>query len=262
MRAKYISQRFMRCAAVIAAGGAIVVASNVASAAAKLEITLNGHAPGGGAGSAGKTLVLTPANVGTPIPLSVWATITGADNTSTANDGLQILEANFRSFGPILGNMAHQALQPIWAANASSGGTQFGTPGDFDLGSLNPSIAADWWIAISKEPQSVTGPTSNGIGSLLLGTITFTPTQLSLLGVTTLQADYRHALQGALWFEDATIIVQPDPIPDIWSNDRNVSTGTITVGEPITITATPEPASLGLIAVAAPLLLCRRRVAR
>jgi hypothetical protein len=256
MKARGITRYLSGTRAAIAAA-AIAASANIASAALNVEITVNGFGPGGGAGSPGKTIVLSPGDVGTPISLSVWGTVTGGDNTSTANDGLQSLCANFRSFGPMLGNLANLTLDSDFDDNGSSGGAQFGTPGDFDLGSLNAASASGWWTAIAREVQSATGPSSDGSGNLLLGTITFTPTDLSSMGTTLLQVDYRHAAQGALWFEDATITPMPDPTPDVWTNDKNPSSGTVTVGQPITIV--PEPASLALLAATSTLLLRRPR---
>ena len=249
-----ISRR-LSCARALLLAAAPIIASAEASAALKLEITLEGFSPGGGTGSPGKTLLLTPLDVGDPVTLWVWATVTGADNTSTANDGLQILNAAFGSVGPILGDMNNLTHDPDFNENGTANGAHMGTPGDYDLGSTNTALASGWWIGRSKPVQSTTGPASDGLGNLLLGTITFTPTDMSTFGTTLLQMDYRHSTNGALWFEDATINTVPDP--DVWSNDRNPSTGTITIGEPITIV--PEPGSLALVGVAAAAALRRRR---
>ena len=100
--------------------------------------------------------------------------------TAAADDALQSIDLSFASSGLTLGNLPGSSSSPAapWNASGSQSGTQYGTAGDYDLGSTDVTNAAGWYIGRSSSPQSGTGAASNGSGSFLIGKITFTPTSL------------------------------------------------------------------------------------
>jgi len=165
--------------------------------------------------------------------LDVWATVTGTDGSST-NDGLQIANLNFKSqdTGQIKGDFnALTSPTSPWNANGSSAGTQqnLDLDADLDLGSTNTALASGWWIARAGQVQT------SADGKFKLGTIQFDPSALGTGTATDLTVSFRNSANGVLWFEDSTINTVPNP--DVWSNDKNPTTGSASV-LPFVLTAT------------------------
>jgi len=209
-----------RClATAVAAVGLSALAYN-ADAGLTLKLVQSGTGPAGN-----QNISISNLN---PFNLDVWATVTGTNGTSS-DDGLQIAEMSFTSTGSILGDFSSPGLNPQspWNSNGASSGTQYGTAGDLNLGSTNPSLAAGHWIAISDDVQSGTGAASNGSGSFKLGTIVFDPSAGTAGQTANLNLVPRAITQGALWFEDATVTNPGGGNPLVWSNDKNNSANAV-----------------------------------
>ena len=158
-------------------GGAVVALLGVASMPAEAGLTVNLRLAGGGT-----TQTLTSSDVGTDIPIQVWASVTntGGVNGSGTHEGLQFLTYSLTSQrllgganGSIDGDLHTPDLAVPFAGNGSSAGDvgDLNSDGIDDLGSL----AADSNSQFAKpRSESATYDTTSGItGQAIAGGFEF-----------------------------------------------------------------------------------------
>jgi len=233
-----------------AAVGAAALAG-VGASQADAALLIDVRATGATTSSAG---VVDPKNVvinapGDTVTLGIFASVTGTDGIN--NETLQSVYGLLNSVGAVKGNMSGTPSTLVAPFNGS--GFQNGSvvdwdsDGDLDIG-LGPTSSSStgkfFARAASPEPMPSVG------GSVQIGQIVFTATDTTS-GVADVNFTIRNnngnnVSQAALWFEDGNVV------------GKNPQTGPTGVGAPVNI-AVPEPASLGLMALASVGLLGRRR---
>lgn len=258
--------------------GAALSGLGISTANASLSIDLRAVTRNGVAVSDPKTVLVA---VGDTIVLRVFADITGLDESKP--DCLQDLAGSFLSTGGIKGTLAlsGSGITAPFTANASSPGqqTDLDGDGDLDIGSNN-DINAEGFFAIRS--ATMTGPRS----TLLDGTTVFPPgaeptpiphgTEYRIVSTlrmlvtdlgdsTVLNFRRRNSTTlGGYWTEDATEVATDNGngttaytyVDGVgFTNTSNV------IGHGVTLVV-PEPATLGLAAIAGLGLLARRRARR
>ncbi|HVX84128.1 MAG TPA: PEP-CTERM sorting domain-containing protein [Phycisphaerae bacterium] len=203
--------------------------------------TLNGSALGGS-----NTAKSIQVQAGDVIGFNIFATMSTG---TSSNDGFQSGVANLLSTGPILGNLT-QTNNATFATGAFSSGTQHDIDGDGDTdvgGLTNPPSNTDATAIQYLAASSVAG------NNILIGSGTFTVTSLGAGGSTTINLSLGTSTalnKNPLWTENGSTF--------------NASNGTIGAPNGFVVTSgapTPEPASLGILAIGGLGLLARRRKA-
>jgi len=217
-----------------AATAAVVFSSGVANAALVLDLRI--------AGGGGKTA--TVAAIGDVLTLELFGVLpnlnAGADSISVANSGA-------RSTGTTLGNYTSAIAAPAFSGigHQDTDGPTVIVPGDrdgdgdLDIGGALTTSALNWFGARAiPSPQPGTNQ--------LLGTFIWQVTTLGAANSTTnLNSFVRAATAGYTFVDDGVV--------------KNGIAGNVVLGTPIVVTVVPEPATLGLAASAAAMLLARRR---
>lgn len=234
--------------------GGLAAAMAVGTSSAEAALTIDLRVPGQ-TGSAAKQVQATDALQ--LIRLEVLGTVTGGTN-GVADEGLQSVFGSFVSTlangGSAIGNFSNFQAAAPFNATVQAGKQQDlnGQPG-LDLGSFNDAttVPGDYVQARASAIQIGTTPDT---ASFLLGTVDFTVQSLPGSGSTLLQFVPRtNATGGNL---NTAALFREDGV------NKNPTNSTFAAGQPITVTAVPEPASLGVLGLAAVALLGRRRAAR
>lgn len=234
--------------------GAVLAGFLATSANAALTLNVVAtNATGGASILDGGKSVLFPngaAAAGATVTVDVVGVISGVANTPVT--GINSAYFGLTSSG-LDGNYTSAAVAAAFSASGSQAGTLQDVNGDgnIDVGRLDPLAASglDWAYARAANTQA-------GL-SHVLGTYTYVidgllgaPGQLQV--VPRAKSAAAPALAGvAQWYEDNVV--------------RNLGFGAggagavLPVGEPVTISVIPEPASLGLVALGGLAALARRR---
>lgn len=249
--------------------GALAV-QNASASPIDLEIAqINGQ------DASGKT---AQVKVGDVVTLNMFATVRGA-NTTTTNDGFQSLQGSLKaSGGAIIGVLApagDDILDPDtgeptgqkffgispFADNGTTNGTKQdldndGTP-DFG-GQPSDATGIGDFMAIRAASMQKTGGTEvdkgqAGAGRMFqIGSLTFTVTGThagteDINYYPRLLTNGNKAQSTALWQEDTG------------TGAKDGSSGSLLVGAPVQLSAVPEPATMATLGLAAVGLLARRR---
>ena len=226
------------------AAGFVGLGTSPADAGLQVDVRAIGATTAGAGVTGPKNVEIN--SLGDTVTLGVFATVAGTNGIN--DEQFQTLFGLVSSNGALKGNLAGGYLPAFFTAGASQNGSviDWDSDGDLDIG-LSPTSSS----AIGKFSGRALAPTpfpSLG-GSLQIGQFVFTATAPGL--ATDVQFTLRNnngsnVAQAALWFEDAGTIA------------KNPSNSPVTVGQAVTI-AIPEPASLGLMALATLGTLTRRR---
>jgi hypothetical protein len=215
-----------------------------------------------------KTVVVAP---GDTIIFRVFAQVTGSDDTLP--DCFQSLTGSFLSTGPTRGNLQLNGAgiaAPFNSSGSSAGQqTDLDLDGDLDEGSNHDADPAGY-VAF-RAAQLIgpalddfhppPGPLPGGWEYQIINSLRLTITSAGN-GPTAVNFRPRISLTGGFWSLDATEVVTEngDGTSQTTYTGGNSFTDTslVQVGAPVMLLALPEPATLGLAALASLGLLARR----
>jgi len=256
--------RMKKTGLMVAAMGALGLGVSSASAALLVDLRVTGSSGAGITVNNNHSVTLASDATGT-ITVQAVAKVSGADANLT-NEGLNFLQGGFQSTnanggatkGPLTG-----ALGSAWTGDAqSSAGTQNDVDGDGDLDLIgtDPTNQATGWF----QGRNTSIPAMDANGEILLETLTYTIGTVNQTAgaadTTTLQYVRRGtATNAGLWKLDGTNTagnIGATGTAKNFGNDTFTSQGVA-----IDVAATPEPATLGLLGIAAVAGLRRRRQA-
>jgi hypothetical protein len=247
-------------------------------------VTVNGAAlPSGDSAK----MVTAGISVGSTVGLRVFVDVTGSD--ATKFQALQSLSGSFLSGNATgnsqtKGNLALSAAGQIIPFNSSGNSvgqpTDLDTDGDLDIGSNTPTDPAGFWAI---RAANLTGPHSTDSAGNPVFNPSFPPTSIpngteytvvnnlrfvitSLGDLTTLNFRNRASTTGGLWVENANEVTTDNgdgtTATGYSGGTTFTDTSNILSGAPVQIGvggSVPEPASLGLAALAGLGMLARRR---
>jgi hypothetical protein len=261
--------------------GAAVAGLGVTVANAGLIIDVRAVTKNGVAVTNPKLVTVSP---GDTMIFRVFADVTGSNAQKFQT--IQSLSGSFLSTGGILGNLAPPTgagITPPFGGSGSSAGTasDLDGDGDLDIGSNTPSDPAGFFAIRSG---NLTGPHStdaagNSVFTASGSQPTAIPGGTEYRIVTTLRMNIsatgantivnyraRNSTTGGFWSQDAdetsTVIDNGDGTFSTafgYSGGQSFTDTSSVVGQGVTLTAVPEPATLGLAALAGLGMLARRR---
>jgi hypothetical protein len=215
-----------------------------------------------------------------------------ADVTQVGTTGVPVFSSaggKMLSQGPLEGNfgaLSHLTQLSTAGGSGAQGGDEndLDGDGDLDLGGTSPASTTGWILYRSNQPGGTSGPRSTTSQGTVGGTanvydagyepqpiaggfrywlteqVDFTVTDAT--GQANVVWAYREQAGNATWFENATEILTPKAGGKTQVTYSGGQTGTaFTAGQPVQLIGgtIPEPASLGLAALAGLGLLARRR---
>lgn len=240
------------------AGAALVgLGASAANASLTLDVVATGTSnPAGfviGGGGKAVSVTGTAAN-GDTVSFDVFANISNG-NGNSSDDGLVNAFASFSSSinGAFRGDLL-AARDSNFTASGSSAGKQVDLDGDGDLDVGNPvqTSATNWFNA-----RANTAPTPIFGNHIRIGTLTLTITQI-LSGSTSVNVLLRNQPSSSApynWEEDGAFLT---------ANTAATNFGQVNQGAPVVFDTagggvTPEPASVGILALGGLTALARRR---
>ena len=240
-------------AAAIGATGLAGLGASQADAALLIDIRATGVT--GGTLDNGKSVQV--AGVGSVVTLGVFAQVSGTDGVN--NETLGSLYGLLQSAGGLKGNLSGGFSGAFTDSGAQNGSViDWDSDGDLDIG-LSPTSSSSTgkFFARNGTAGGFTGlsPISADTAETQVGTFQFTVTSDATGTETVAQFIRRNnnggnVLSAALWFEDGSTVSK---------NPSNSTYGVSAQG--VSIALIPEPASLGLMALASVGVLGRRRKA-
>jgi len=269
--------------------GKMIAAAAIAGMAASANAALMTYdmriasATGAGQVTDSKTYTLAAggASVGDVITLNLYTVLASANATQT-DDGFLTGEGSFKSgaAGTIQGNLRGDVLgtpsktnnvSPFDAATSTSGvKTDLDADGDLDVGTnvTSGALSPQPWFRAQTSGVTQAG-TLNVSGNLefLIGTTTFTVTDASG-GISNINFQPRIRTDGGPTgprLQKFTVDGVQYSVNDAGVGSATVATtstattGALAVGSPVSVVPAPEPASIGLLGVAAAALLRRRK---
>jgi hypothetical protein len=275
MLSKRLSTMLLSGAAVAGLGVSVVNAGLLIDVRA---VSTNGQALSG----ANTAKSISVFNVGDTIAFRVFADVTGSDASKFQT--LQSLSGSFLTSGGLTkGNLVLAAAGNLipFNSNGSTVGaaTDLDADGDTDIGSNTPSDPAGFWAIRSA---NLTGPHSTDAGGTSVFKPAFPPTSIAggteytLVNnlrmivtakgsVTAMNFRNRVSTTGGLWAENATEVSTDNgdgtTAFGYTGGTTFTDTSNVASGAPVNIGggSVPEPASLGLAALAGLGMLARRR---
>jgi len=238
-----------------AIAGAALVGLGVSSANASLTFDVVASGSTGTSVISGAGKIVSGSSVGDTVTFDVFANISNG-NGNSADDGLvnafaSFLSANVSGAGAIRGDLV-AVRDSNFTASGSSAGKQvdLDADGDLDVGNTVQTSATNWFNArANTAPTPITG------NHLHIATLTLTITSANLGGETDVNAALRNQPSSTTpynWEEDG-----------VFTNGGSVAGGVVGVGSPVVFGSgggvTPEPASMGLLALGGITALARRR---
>jgi len=269
--------------------GKMIAAAAIAGMAASANAAVMTYdmriasATGAGQVTDSKTYTLAPggASVGDVITLNLYTVLASTDATQT-NDGFLTGEGSFKSgaAGTIQGTLRGDVsgtptttnnVSPFNAATSTSGiKTDLDGDGDLDVGTnvTSGSLSPAPWFRAQTSGLTQTGASAvSGNLEFLIGTTTFTVTDASG-GISGINFQPRIRTDGGPTgprLQKFTVDGIQYSVNDAGTGSATVgttstaTTGALTVGSPVSVVPAPEPASIGLLGVAAAALLRRRK---
>lgn len=231
-------------AAAVGAAGLAGFGASKADAALLIDVRATGATTAGTGVVDPKTVVLS--GVGDTVTLGVFAAVSGTNGVN--DEGFTSVFGLLNSVGGLKGNLSGGYVPAFFTAGVSQNGSvvDWDSDGDLDIG-LSPTSSSGTGKFAAR--STATTPMPSIGGSVLIGEFVFTAT--SATDITDVNFRFR-TLNGAnvaaagLWFEDGSTV------------SKNPTLSPSAVGVPVNISI-PEPASLGLMALASVGLLGRRR---
>jgi len=231
-------------AAAVGAAGLAGFGASKADASLLIDVRATGATTAGAGVVDPKNVVL--ANVGDTVTLGVFASASGTDGIN--NETFQTIFGLLNTSGDIKGNLSGGYTPAFFTSGASQNGSvlDWDSDGDLDIGlsPTNSSVTGKF----GARSLSPTAMPSLG-GAVQVGEFVFTATASGVqtnANFTIRNNNGGNVAAAALWFEDGGTI------------SKNPTLSPASIGSPVAITI-PEPASLGLMALASVGLLGRRR---
>ena len=231
-------------AAAVGAAGLAGFGASKADAALLIDIRATGATTSGTGVVDPKTVVL--ANAGDTVTLGVFAAVSGTNGINDEN--FQSIFGLLNSAGALKGNLSGGYLPAFFTAGSSQNGSvvDWDSDGDLDIG-LSPTNSGVTGKFSGRSPAPTAMPSLGG--AVQVGEFVFTATTASdftNVNFTIRNSNGNNVAAAGLWFEDGGTV------------SKNPTLSPASVGTPVNISV-PEPASLGLMALASVGLLGRRR---
>jgi hypothetical protein len=232
-----------RISTALLSGAAIAGLGATASAGLMVDVRATG-ATGGAVLVNNKLVNVANAAAGDTVTFDVFALVSG-NNANPNDEGLVNVFGSYLSNGGGLRGNSQATVNPNFRASGFSNGfmQDLDGDGDLDVGSNTNGSATNYFNArVNTAPTPAPGPTH------LIGSVTLTVSSLNASGGDTL-FNYRprFASTAGSWFEDGSA-----------TGTAQQGASSIQSGAPVVLQV-PEPATLGLAAIAGLGLLARRR---
>jgi hypothetical protein len=198
--------------------------------------------------AAGQTGQVSAA--GQTVTMNLYAYMAGTD-TNKLNDGIQEIYGALKSTGALAGNLALSNVNPLLQASGWTAGTvqDLNGNGGMDIGATNTQASAGWIHLYAGGGASAFAPTTDDPNKVLLAQVTFTATDVSGASATV-----------AFNFRNQTGLgngIEGYVLDGALKNVAYSASNAMAAGSSVTIT--PEPATMAILAIGGLGVLLRRR---